>query len=94
MIVGDLHVIGLSVVPSETDAPLFVDPDGVLAGSVSFQRVQSGSRRDVRVLQRVRRVKRQELPMRSSVNVRRETTYALSLEDGLRVTVREGLNHT
>ncbi len=32
--------------------------------------------------------------MRSSVNVRRETTYALSLEDGLRVTVREGLNHT
>ena len=93
MIVGDLHVIGITVVPSETDAPLVVDPDGVLTGPVSIQRVQSVARRDVRVLQRTRRVKCQQLPMRSYVNVRWEAAHASSFEDRLRVLVREGLNH-
>jgi hypothetical protein len=37
MIVDDLNVISRAVTPNKADAPLVVDPDAVLALSVSFK---------------------------------------------------------
>src|SRR3569833_3323100 len=44
LIVHDLDRLG-AVVPSETDAPLVVDPDAVLARAVALQRLQPVARR-------------------------------------------------
>jgi hypothetical protein len=35
MIVRDLHVVGVAIPPDETDAPLVVDADAVLAFAVA-----------------------------------------------------------
>ena len=42
----DLHIVGIAATPPETDAPLIIDPDTVLTGSVTFQRFQPIARRD------------------------------------------------
>jgi len=35
--IDDLHVVGVTIGPSETDAPLVVDPDAVLAFAAALQ---------------------------------------------------------
>jgi hypothetical protein len=39
VIIDELEVKGVSVTPPETDPPLLVDPDAVLALSVALQRL-------------------------------------------------------
>jgi hypothetical protein len=34
MIIGYLHIMGVSIMPSKTDPPLIIDPDAPLALSV------------------------------------------------------------
>ncbi len=45
MIVADFNVFSVVVFPFEADAPLFVDPDGVLAFAVAFEGFELVSRR-------------------------------------------------
>jgi hypothetical protein len=37
MVINDLHVVCIRPAPSETDPPLVVDPDAMLAASAAFQ---------------------------------------------------------
>jgi hypothetical protein len=37
VVICDFDVVGIAVFPSEADAPLFVNADAVLSGSISFQ---------------------------------------------------------
>jgi hypothetical protein len=39
MIISDFHVIGTTIRPDEANAPLVVDPNTMLAGSVALQRL-------------------------------------------------------
>ena len=45
MIVDDLNVGYIAVLPAKTNAPLIVDPDGVLAGPISPQSFEPKARR-------------------------------------------------
>ena len=49
MVVGNLHVAGISILPDETDAVLVVDPDAVLSLPRAFQGFQTvtGNRRQI-----------------------------------------------
>ena len=38
MVVGDLNMVSVLPFPSEDDAPLFVDADGMESGALAFQR--------------------------------------------------------
>ena len=38
MVVGDLNMVSVLPFPSEDDAPLFVDTDGMESGELAFQR--------------------------------------------------------
>jgi hypothetical protein len=40
VIIDDLDAKGVAVTPSETDPPLFVDPDAVLALSITFKSLE------------------------------------------------------
>ncbi len=46
MVVGDFDLEGLATFPAETKSVLIVDADGVLALSVSFERVELIAGRD------------------------------------------------
>ena len=40
MVVGDLNIVSVLPFPSEDDAPLFVDTDGMESGQLTFQKLQ------------------------------------------------------
>ena len=40
MVVGNLHLVGILAFPTEDDAPLFVDTDGMKSGELSSQKLQ------------------------------------------------------
>ena len=40
VVVGDLHVVGIFPFPSENDAPLFVDSNGMKSGELALQKLQ------------------------------------------------------
>src|SRR5262245_10464743 len=62
MVVQDFYVEAVAVGPPETKPPLVVDPDAVLAGTISFQQLEpvSRDRRNCREIRR--RVEHLELP--------------------------------
>lgn len=39
MVVGDLNMVSVLPFPSEDDAPLFVDTDGMESGELAFQKL-------------------------------------------------------
>ena len=80
MIIDDLDIVGLAIVPPETNTPLVIDPNAVLAVSITRELFQAISRRDAQVIQSFRRINEQELSsappdamsLRSSFAVRDE----------------------
>jgi len=56
MIVYDLDIIGVSLIPTEADTPLFVDPDTVLSFPISGQFLKAISWRDTKIVQLLRRI--------------------------------------
>lgn len=57
-----------SVAPTEAQPPLIVDPDAVLALSVTHQRLQTIARRCPQITQLVRRVQHGQLALRHPLN--------------------------
>ena len=51
MVVNDLHLLWASARPSEADAPLGVDPDAVLTGPITFQRLEPVAGRSPQIVQ-------------------------------------------
>ena len=56
-------VIGVTTVPDETDAPLIVDPDAVLAPPITRERLETVAGRRSQVVERARVVELEELAM-------------------------------
>jgi hypothetical protein len=69
MVINDLHIVGIRTLPAETDAPLLIDLDTVLARSISPQGFQAVARRDPQVLKRLCAMQHEELPERRSLEV-------------------------
>jgi len=44
MVAGDLHLVGILPFPSEDNAPLLVDTDGMVSSEPAFQRLQAVAR--------------------------------------------------
>jgi hypothetical protein len=72
MVIHDLHVVGVIVSPVETDPPLIVNPDAMLALSVTRKRLESVPGRDFEIPQRHRRIQRVEYRLRLSLDFRWE----------------------
>src|SRR5690242_9339358 len=56
VIVHDLDVFGVAIGPPEADAPLVVDPDAHLSGTVSGQSFEAIARRIAQIVGRRRRI--------------------------------------
>jgi hypothetical protein len=93
VIIRNLDVVGVSVAPHKTDAPLVVDAYTVLPRTVTFQLMKSVTRRHFQIHQTFGRVQDQKLSSRWLSNVH-ELTDILIVEKPLRVRALEGLYHT
>jgi hypothetical protein len=61
MIIDDLDVVGVTVFPPETDTPLVIDSDAILALSVSGQLLVPIPPGNPHIIQRLGGVQQQEL---------------------------------
>lgn len=68
MVIHDLNVVGISVAPDKTDAPLIVDADAVLSLSVSVKSFETIARRGCQVAQFRGNIQLAEFPLRHSLD--------------------------
>jgi hypothetical protein len=93
MVIDDLDFVRVGSTPDETDPPLIVDPDAVLAFAVATKLLEPIPRRRAKIDERLCGVQDQELTQRESNNVRRQTPGALTLEDSFRLRVPKAPDH-
>lgn len=60
MIVYDLHVGGVSVLPSEADSPLSIDTDAILTGAVAAQSFKPAAGRNAQIAEFLRAVEQKQ----------------------------------
>ena len=61
MVVDDLHIVGVTISPFETDAPLVIDSNAMLAGTVAAQFLKTIRRRDTEISQCRRSIEHAQL---------------------------------
>ena len=93
MVVDDFDFMRGAILPDETDSPLTVDADAVLACSVTSEGFQAIARRNTEGVELGRCVQHQQLPPGRTLDVRREPTRPASSEQPLGLGVSEGANH-
>jgi hypothetical protein len=89
VVVDDLNVLRTCCGPSEADPPLLVDPDAVVAGSITLQLLQSIARRDSQVVDGIRCIEDEEFSQGSPLRVFVEPANSLSLPNSFGVLVSE-----
>ena len=93
MVVHNLDLMRAVVAPDEDQAPLPVDPDGVLAGAVAAQGLQPVAGRDAQVVQPLRRIQHRQLATRGLGQVPRHAARQAALEDERGRFVAEAPDH-
>jgi hypothetical protein len=93
VIIDHLYVVSIAGTPSKAYAPLIVDPDAVLAGSVALQCLQPVAGRYTQEVERCCGIDLQQLPMRQSLDVGRKSATMLASKKLLRLSIREALDH-
>jgi hypothetical protein len=93
MIIHNLDVVGISIPPFEADAPLVVNADTVLTLSVTRQFLETIRRWYAQILQDLSSIQNFESPSCNPLDILREFTRELTIEDSFRFLTREGLNH-
>ena len=61
VVIHDLHVLGITVRPSEADPPLVVDPDTVMPLPIPAQLFEAVTGRDPKILERFRAIQNHQL---------------------------------
>lgn len=93
MIVFDADVFGALLAPDESDAPLQVDADGVLAFAISVQRVQTIGWREAESFESGGSSKFAEFAKRSILNLDWQLARRQAIPDFFGILVGETLNH-
>jgi len=93
VVVNDLNVPRIATLPSETDPPLVVDPNAVLARAVTVQPFQAVARRYTEVVQLHRSIQHPELSQCHLAHPRSESASRAPVEETFCVPVAEALDH-
>jgi len=93
VIVDNLDIVSVAIAPAKADTPLIVDPDTPLPGSIADQLFQSVRRRYPQILEARRCFQHSKFSERNPLNVRRETTRPLQVEELLGLTVSPTADH-
>ena len=93
MVVADLDVVRIPVHEAETNAPLIVDRDRVLAPPIILERMEAIAGRHLEVVQLGRKMDILEFANRSGSDIDWEALRGAGGEELCRPAIREGLNH-
>jgi hypothetical protein len=93
MIVDDLHIISVSVSPSEADSPLIIDPDTIGSGSIPLQLFEAIVRRNSQIVQPEGPMQIEQFPSSDALD-RLKPAHRLVLKQPLRIGATEGPDQT
>ena len=93
VIVDDLNLVGIAIPPAKADAPLLVNANTVLAGSIAPELLQSITRRHAEVAELLGRVHRHKFPQHRALEIRRISSNGLASEQSLGIAIGEGMDH-
>jgi len=93
VIVDDLNVLCVAIAPDETDSPLIINPDAVLPPSVSGEGFQSVSRWNAEIFKLYTAVQHPQFPQGCLLNIGRQPSRILAMEDRLRFPTPETFDH-
>ena len=93
MVVDDFHIVGIAVFPDKADAPLLVDANAVLAEAITFEGLESITRRCVQILENSRPVQDEKLAPGRTFELP-ESAHESIVEQGLCAPAPERSNHT
>lgn len=80
VIVDNLHVIGVTILPFETDPPLIIDSDAVLTRSPTSQPFEAVSRRYAEISEAYGGIQNSKLTECNSLNTPSQLPNRLTLE--------------
>ena len=93
VVVNQLHAPRVAFEPDETDSPLIVHADAVLASAFAPQRIQPVAWGRPQVVEAFRPVDHQQLRANTPLNLHRNTSYCDSRENRGSVLATEALDH-
>jgi hypothetical protein len=93
MIVHYFYLVSVSAAPFETDTPLVVDADTVLAGSVSSKLFQPVGRGNTQIIQGCGIVQHAQFPQRHLLDVSRKFPRDFPLENQPGFGIFDALDH-
>ena len=93
MIVHDLDVVRIAVLPVEANAPLVVDVNAVLAGTVALELFEPIAGRHPKILELLGGVDKPELAEQGPMELGRESADWFALEQALGIAIAEALDH-
>src|SRR5699024_5713697 len=93
VVVSDLHLLRSGVRPYETDPPLVVDPDAVLSGPITLERLETVARRDSEVFERLCGPHLTQLAQRDPMDPRIDRPRALATPQPFGRVVAERYDH-
>jgi len=84
VVVNDFYVVGVALLPAETDTPLLVYPDTVLALALTLEGLEAIGGRHPEVLKVLGPIEHPELSESATLDVRGEPANGLPVEECLR----------
>ena len=92
MVVDHLDLLGVAVLPHETDPVLIVDPDAVLPTTVPSERLEVVARERAQVVEALRGVELDQLALSDPGNAA-EPSRRIPMEEGFGISIPEGPDH-
>jgi len=93
MIVNDFDIVRVSRSPAETDPPLRVNPDAVLARPIAPELLQAIARRKAQVVEARGRFEHPQLSESDLLNFRTQHPHRATLEEPFSITSTKALDH-
>ena len=93
MVIDDFAITGVAILPAETDAPLVVDPDAPLSGTIAAQCFQAVPRRSSEEVETRGAMKLFQLALCSSLGVQRQLGRESAVKELFRFFAGKGCNH-
>lgn len=84
MVIHNFHLMRVFTLPLETNAPLLIDANAMLAGAIAFERLQAVARGQRQIPQRPRAMNLRQLAERHALNLRRQAVVCFSAAKGVR----------
>jgi hypothetical protein len=83
VVIDNFYVVGISVTPVETDTPLVIDANAVLALPIPVKRFETVCRRNTQVLERNRPIQHAKSSKSRPLDILRELFRKSAVEDSL-----------